>query len=351
MKHALLTILLAAAALRAAADPLAGWEPPAPESILTAPAAPMRAMAGGPAAPGYDAPLSGEWVEGRGVHRRATLLNPRLPEGAPLRLRIEFENRAAEKQEMRGQLLFGYDLIVRVTPPRTRPFEYKPIAPGAIIPTTVLELAPGEINRRDWELLADPETVSGALFDWPGVWTVDVAMRALSKDEPPPHPVVVLGSFPVEVLPASGDDAAARKILGKDPSSYLGIMAPNQMTPRHYDLVRQAAEAGPSAMIAPRLLFTAAFYETLSDDTRAAGLARLEALATGAAGTPVCEDVWVSLLNNRSSYKEEPATTRLFNRIWSDPVLTQVIPRDSPTITDRLGPSGKGLFDDETALR
>lgn len=316
--------LVAALALIAAAAANASGEPRTNPAIADVAAAPYTSAPQGKAAPGFSGAATGQWVECAGIRRRAIVMNPSLVAGQPLRVRIEVESLAIPGQEVefQGRLLWGHDLQAVVDPPHAQPFAYVPVKTGSLVGNTVIQLTGKRRGRVDVELLADPDSVTGALFDTPGTYRVSLTQTCVVADKPP-QGQLDLGTFEVTVAQASGEDRAALEYLSRDPADWLPLQTLAGMTPAQLKTYEDATKQFPTARLRPNLLFAIASAHMARGGDPLKAMPFLEDLARTHPGHPLAEDARLRLLSVYRIAGDAAKESALFRELWQDPVAVQ----------------------------
>ncbi len=328
----LATLAVLAMAPAPAAPP--GPTPRRGEPIDSIPAASGTALPAMPPPPGYEHPQSGPWRECDDVRRRITVLNPQIVQGEAVRIRLELEGigEGPDPAEFSGRLVFGVDLQVTIAGPGIPPFRYVPLNTGEVVPNTVFRLRPGETMRIDRELVMDSESASGALFEKVGLWRFSVILGCPDAEK---QNVIGLnmGSFEVNVAPATGDDAVAFGTLSKDPLAYRALASLSATRPEQVARIREAAEKAPGARIRPHLLAALCILSAPDPANPGPGLPYLDEIVSRYPNHPVWEDAALRLLEINSIHGTRASSEPIFERVWQNPVLMGRVPLSSKLVT------------------
>jgi hypothetical protein len=334
----MLRSLVAAFALIAAGAPAAEGRRTDP-AIGGVAAAPYGALPAGKAAPGFSAPQVGPWVECAGIRRRAIVMNPSLVAGQPLRIRLEVECVAPPGQEVefQGRLLWGLDIQAVVDPPHAQPFAYVPVKAGSLVGNTVIQLTGRRRGRVDMEMVADPESVTGALFDTPGKYAIRLTHTCVVTDKPP-QGQLDLGSFEVTVAEATGEDRAALDALSRDPADWLPLQTLVGFSPAQLKLYEDLAGKLTAARIRPNLLFAIASSHLARGGDPLKARPYLEEIARAHPGHPLAEDARLRLLAVYRIAGETARESALFRELWQDPVAVQRILMNPKVLATYVAP-------------
>lgn len=282
-------------------------------------------------------PVFGPRVDCGPVGVQGLVLNPTIVVGEPLYLRLLIKSLTPGlQQEFRSRLVFGTDLHVYVQPPPgQRPYEYLATERGSVVPSAVMRLEKVKLYRLDFRMAFDKQTVSGAAFEVPGVYTIQVthACEVPGAEERD----MVLGVFTITVKPAEGDDAKALDFLN-DHKLYECI---HTGTARHTSSQRpinetqaksfqRIVEQAPAAALRPyALLILADYWREKRDFAKALGY--LDMLKNEYPGMLVADEAHFSTLRIQQERNDRAGALAAFTAIWTDPIRTQLVYQESPS--------------------
>ncbi len=336
--NALAALLLAAGLSFPAFAGKDGPKPLRGEPIDALPAAEAKSLPAQPPPPGYGKPQTGPWQDCDNVRRRITVLNPDVVQGDIVRIRLELEgigtdrSPEAEPAEFAGRLVFGVDLLATVAGPNIPAFNYVPLNTGELVPNTIYRLRPGETIRIDREMIMDSESISGALFETVGLWRFNLVLGCPDAEKKNVIPLN-MGTFQVNVAPASGDDATAFRILSADPATYRVLASLTGAKPDQVARIREAVEKAPGARIRPHLLAALSILSAPDPKNPGPGIPYLDTILREYPNHPVWEDAALRMLEVNSVHGNLDAARPIFDRVWQNPVLMTRLPVSSKLAT------------------
>jgi len=322
-------------------------------AIDAIPAASTTALPGNPPPYGFDNPQSGPWRDCDGIRRRITVLNTGLVRGSSVRMRLELEGSGQEgapPNEFAGRLVFGVDIKVLIAPPGARPFEYVPINTGEIVPNTIFKLKKGERIRVDRELLMDSESVSGAVFETPGTYQIQVILQCPDAEK---RNILALdmGVFTINVYGGGGDDVVFFETLAKDPDLYRVLTTLNNARPDQIRTLDNLIHTAPNANMRPNLLFAMSIIVAPTIDESEKAFPYLDAVIKTYTNHPVWEDALLRMIELRLQRGEMKQARGYFQIAWQHPTIMTRLSRTSRTATVFTGDYSLLDDDDEWCFR
>ena len=302
---------------------------------LVAAAAEPLGLTNGGAGTRFSNPVAGAKTTCGGTNRQLWLLNPTITVGEPVYMRLVVEAiDPTVKADFMAQLSYGADLQVAIAPPGGgRPYEFTGLKLGTTVPTAVVEMKDFSIFRIDFRIACDSESVSGAAFDIPGKYIIRFGLRCLDKAKAPE--TVLLGDYAVEVLPPSGEDAAAMALL-QNPAVFKAFQArgarlgdKSLVTPDDVTQLRKLVETTPKSVLRPHAMAILADYEVSQKNT-AGALKILRQMQAEYVNTPMADEAAFEELRLVMTGKNPAESFDLFSKIWAHPTRTQLVYPNSP---------------------
>lgn len=290
--------------------------------------------------------IEGEAVECGDIERKITLITPRVVVGEPVLLRLAIRNKEPRiSREFMANMTFGNDIRIRVTPePRTRirPYEYLGIPRGATGATATLDMQGVPFYRFDFRMAFDGETVSGAAFDTPGTYRLEVSHNCLLGGGNVER--LFMGTFDVVVERAEGDDARALELLN-DLRAFRALQLHAARDIDRSTLVteplmqrfKRLVEEFPNARVRPHAAFVLADYHLLQRDFEKC-IEVLELIMRDYPETPHEEQAAFQLLPLYRFHRPDTAARDLYHFLWSHPVYTQLLHPENDNFTRYITP-------------
>jgi hypothetical protein len=326
-----LSLILVFPGMGKAQDDLGTGIPAVGVPIDALPAASTTALPGEPAPYGFENPESGPWRDCDGIRRRVTVLNTGLVRGSSVRMRLELEGMGENGDapaEFSGRLVFGVDIKVLVAPPGGKPFEYVPINTGEIVPNTIFKLKKNERIRVDRELLMDSESVSGALFETPGTYRLQIILQCPDAEKKNILPLD-MGVFTVNVYAGGGDDVAFFDEMSKDPGLFRVLTTLNNASPAQIRAIEKIINTAPQANMRPNLLFAMSILAAPTRDDAVKAFPYLDAVLEVYPNHPVWEDALLRMIDLRLQRGEMKAAREYFYKAWQHPSVMTRLSRTS----------------------
>jgi len=299
----------------------------------------QAALAGGISPTGtpknFASPQLGPEVTCGGVSRQFAVLNPNAVPTEPIILRfiLRAPLNPTELPRIATQFTIGGDIRILIVPPNGPAYEFKGTGTGGTAPTGNLTMLGFGYHHTDMRLAMDQQTVTGAAFEFPGLYRVRVGMRCYTNTGSDYQP---MGDFTITIGAGRPEDKVAVDILNdfkifqffqtRVTHSAEGrpLISPIQLQA----LERLEIQCPKSVLRPHTMLILADFYARR--DSLAKAIATYEAIRREYPDTPFAGDALFQQLSlHEVEYADEKARA-LFDIAWQSPSMTLSILPGSP---------------------
>lgn len=299
-------------------------------------AAPIIGVRGGEGT-SYATPQVGPAAECDGIVRQFVLMNPDIVAGEPVLLRLLLRSTTPEtRREFQARMAFGTDVRVYVFPPEGQsPYEYLGLEQGSVVPNGILEMAGFEFFRFDFRIAVDKNTITGAAFEVPGQYKLRVELACIEAGKQ--MGTLDMGTFTLTVKEPQGQDAVALDILSEDFTvfEYIQLRTPSYpggrdpMDANQLRLLERVLKDAPDSAVAPHVRIVMADYYMRQDDFDQAQQ-MLNTVQEEWSNTPLYDEALFTELRMGYVMQDQEKALATFNRVWGDPIATQVVFPKSP---------------------
>lgn len=274
------------------------------------------------------APVDGPKVTCNFIDRQLRVLNPRVFVGQPLLIALNLDKLKPtdDRIEFMAALTFGRDIRAFVHPPAGPPFEFKPENLAGLGRNNVLPMRQSRLMTLNMLLATDNDSVTGALFDRPGKYTIEFYLTCRGTNLPASEQVPQnLGTFAIEVVPPEGDDQKAVAILS-DPSGYAALQSLAWETAEQKQMLERIVAEAPKSALAPLALVSVIngnLAHARSDVAAMRATVKLnDQFLAEHHDHPFARDMALRSVEILLALGDKDGAREAFVRIWTDPTFS-----------------------------
>jgi len=284
------------------------------------------------------------------VRRAARPLYDDLVLGEPLIVQVRLEGAGLSKEKadvsVTSRLGASSSIRLQATPSDPRnggTVEIAPYKSEGMGAGRGFKLGYGEVVSMPVVCAHDPNSRSGAAFDAPDTYIIQIGMNCISKNPITGDHMDGIGRFPITVSAPEGDDKIAWELL-RPYTVYKAIQDQMADTPQHRAILEELVAKAPKARVRPIAIMALANSAIADSGVDPKQLAKGEALLTTLLRDHpdhfLAAEAARSLIRVKAAKGEDAAAREIFvSHLWSDPRGARLLPPGNPLAVQFAGPT------------